>query len=149
MPWYSSQCWMYKDLEREGLLLSVARFCLFLLFPRTGILSLLQWHELFSLAYHMWWPESRRVTVPCCWLNDVPICPLCDGTVCFVQRLGTILTGGGAVRASLPIAIQHSHLVLGSQGPISMLSTILAAVELAMPRKTSFLLCAFPSAPNQ
>jgi hypothetical protein len=130
-------------------LLSVARFCVFPLFPQTGILSLLQRHELFSLVYHMWWPESISVTVPCCWLNDVPMCRLFGDTVCFVQRLGTILTIGGAVRSSLPVAIQHSHLVLGSRGPISMLSTMLATVELAMPRTTSFLHRAFPSAPNQ
>jgi hypothetical protein len=74
---------------------------------------------------------------------------LCGDTLCFAQRLGTILTVGGAVRASLPIGIQHSHLVQCSRWPISMRSTMLAAVELAMPRTTSFLCRAFPSAPNQ
>jgi hypothetical protein len=74
---------------------------------------------------------------------------LCGDAVFFVQRLGTILTVGGAVRASPPIAIQHSRLVLGSRVPISMISTMLAAVEFAMTGTTSFLCCAFPSAPNQ
>jgi hypothetical protein len=74
---------------------------------------------------------------------------LSGGTVCFVQRLGTILTVGDDVQANLPIAIQHSHLVLSSRVPISMLSTMVAAAELVMPRTTSFLHRAFPSAPNQ
>jgi predicted RNA-binding protein with RPS1 domain len=34
------------------------------------------------------------------------------GTVCFVQRITTILTVGDAVQANIPIAIQHGHLVL-------------------------------------
>jgi hypothetical protein len=136
-------------LEGEGLSLSNARFCVFPLFPQTGILYLPRRHEFFSLVYHMWWPESRSVTVPCYWLNTVPMCHFCGDTVCFVQRLGTILNVGGAVRASIPIAIQHRHLVLGSRGPIFMLSKMLAAVELATPRTTSFLCRAFPSAPNQ
>jgi hypothetical protein len=140
---------MCKVLEEEGLSLFVVRFYIFPLLTQTGIFSLLQRHVLFSLVYHMQWPESRSVDVPCCWLNAVPMCRLCGDAVCFVQRLGTIMTVCGAVRASLPIVIQHSHLVLGSQVPISMLSTMLAAVELAMSKTTSFLRRAFPSAPNQ
>jgi hypothetical protein len=52
------------------------------------------------------------------------MCRFCGDTVCFVQRLGTILTVGGAVRASLPIAIQHSHLVLGSRYSLTYMSVI-------------------------
>jgi hypothetical protein len=40
---------------------------------------------------------------------------------------------GGAVQTSLPIAESHNHLVLSIIVPVSMLSTRLAAVELAMP----------------
>jgi hypothetical protein len=149
VPCYSSQCWMCKVLDEEGLSLYVVRSFIFPLFLRTRILSLLQRHVLLSLVCHMRWPESRSVDVPCYWLNVVPMYYLSGDMVCFVQHLGTILTVGDDVRASLPIAIQHSHLVLSSRVPISMLSTMLAAVELTMPRMTSFLHRVFPSAPNQ
>jgi predicted RNA-binding protein with RPS1 domain len=71
-----------------------------------------------------------------------------DDTVCYVQRLDTILNVGDAVQANLLIYVQHSHMVLSIRVPVSMLSTELAAIELAMPRKTSFLHRAFPSVPN-
>jgi hypothetical protein len=140
---------MYKVLEEEVLLLYVVRFCIFPLFLRTGFLSLLERHVLLSLVCHRRWPESRSVGVTCYWLNVVLMYHLSGDTVRFFQFLGTILTVGDAVQTNLPIAIQHNHLVLSSQVPIYMLSTMLAAVQLAMPRTTSFLHGAFPSVPNQ
>jgi hypothetical protein len=77
--------------------LSVARFCIFPLFPRTGFLSLLRQHVMLSLVCHMRWPESRSIDVLCYWLNVVLMYHLCGDTVCSVQRLGTIMTVGGAV----------------------------------------------------
>jgi hypothetical protein len=59
-----------------------------------------------------------------------------------------MLTVGGAVQANFTIAVQHSHLVLSSRVPVSMLSTRLAAVELAMPMPTFFLHLAFPFLPS-
>jgi hypothetical protein len=69
-------------------------------------------------------------------------------TVCYVQRIDTILNFGDAVQANLLIAVEHSHLVLSSRVTVSMLSKRISAVELAMPRTTSFLHLAFPSVPN-
>jgi hypothetical protein len=140
---------MCKVLEEEDLLVYVARFCFFPLFLRTRFLSLPQHHVLLLLVCRRQWPELRNVDVPCYWLNVVPMYHLSGGTVCFVQRLGTIVTVGDAIQANLPIVIQHSHLVLSIRVQISMLSTMLAAVEPVMPRMTSSLHSAFPSAPNQ
>jgi hypothetical protein len=69
-------------------------------------------------------------------------------TVYYVQCLNTILTVGDAVQANLLMAVQHNYMVISIRVPVSMLSKRLAAVELAMPRTTSFLHCAFPSVPN-
>jgi hypothetical protein len=55
---------------------------------------------------------------------------------------------GGAVQTSLLIAESHNHLVLSILVPVSMLSTRLAAVELAMPMPTFFLHLAFPFLPS-
>jgi hypothetical protein len=111
-------------------LLYVVKFCIFPLFLRTGFLSSLERHVLLSLVCNRRWPESRSVGVTCYWLNVVLMYHLSGDAVCFVHFLGTILTVGDAVQTNLPISIQHSHLVLSSQVPIYMLSTMLAAVPL-------------------
>jgi hypothetical protein len=81
-------------------------------------------------------------------MNAVPMCHLSDGTVYFVQHLSTIRIVGDTVQTNLPVAEYRSHLVLSVLVPISMLSTKLADVELAMPTTTSFLHRDFPFVPS-
>jgi hypothetical protein len=103
---------------------------------------------MLSLDCRTRWPESCTLDVPCYRLNVVTMYHLNGYTVCYVQRLNTILTVGDAVHANLPMAVQHNHLVLSIRVPVSVLSTRLAAVELAMPRTTSVLHRALPYVPN-
>jgi hypothetical protein len=67
------------------------------------------------------------------------MCYFNDDTGCYGQSQGTIPIFDGAVRAIHLVAEKHGHPVLSIQVPVSMLSKILAVVELAIPRSTSSL----------
>jgi hypothetical protein len=73
--------------------------------------------------------------VPCYTLSVVPMYHLNGDTVCYVQRLDTIMTVGDAVQANLPTSVQHRHMLLSSRVPVSMLSKRLAdVVKLPQPQ---------------